>query len=277
MKIVLVYMSPNTTTRMISRELSARFQADGHEVAELDLGKGRNRDFESVDLSIFRGADIVGIGSPVYHMKALAPLTRFLERALPEIKSRNNGLKAFIYLTYGGITSGKAFLNTANLLRQHDIGIAGGLKVRAPHFWHLDGYPDTHASKTVEAFCKAMAESDFRAIGWDRLSKRFSNQKPVVRLLYPFTGLIANVRKMPVEFDPGKCIKCKKCANECPVGAIGLDGSPFRNMEKCICCYHCTVVCPKDAVIFDADRIKKMLALNKKIVGMEQPESEVIV
>lgn len=86
MKIVLTYISPNKTTQMISKELSKLFLSDNHEVFELNIGKGENRNFGNIDPNIFKDADLIGIGSPVYHMRTLEPISDFLEYILPKIK-----------------------------------------------------------------------------------------------------------------------------------------------------------------------------------------------
>lgn len=276
MKIVLVYISPNKTTQKISMEISKLFLKDHHEVVDLNIGEKGNRDYKNIDPNIFRDADLIGIGSPVFHMKTLEPLSDLLRYILPEIKLLNTSVKAFIYLTYGGVTTGKAFINTAKLLKQNNIKVIGGFKVRAPHFWHTERFPYEESVKTVNAFYSATSEKNFSVIEWSKAEKMFSYQKPIVKFIYPLTEVIGQFRKRHVRFDNNKCIKCKKCLNECPVNAIEMkNGYPERNNDKCIYCYHCTTICPKGAVIFDVNDIKKMLEKNKRIVGVEHPENEI--
>ena len=98
-------------------------------------------------MNIFRDADIIGIGSPVYHMKIVRPFSDFLDYALPRIKSLNKDAKAFLYLTYGGTTTGKSFMNMVNPLKRNNINIIGGFKVYAPHFWHTENYPTMNPLK----------------------------------------------------------------------------------------------------------------------------------
>jgi ferredoxin/flavodoxin len=274
-KIVLVYISPNKTTQMITKELSSLLLLADHEVVEVNIGKGANRDFKSIDPQIFNDADLIGIGSPVYHMRVLEPMTDFLEYILPKIIQLNEKVAAFIYLTYGGITTGKALINTANLLEQYDVGVVGGFKVYAPHFWDIEGYPDDESLNTIQSFYSAMCEKNFKQLESSEVKKIFSYQKPIVKIIYPLTEFIGKLREKQVEFDTSKCIQCRKCSRECPVDAIEMNVYPERNKEKCIYCYHCTTVCPKDAVIFNDNDIKAMLAKNKKIVGLEYPKNEI--
>ncbi len=49
--------------------------------------------------------------------------------------------------------------------------------------------------------------------------------------------------------DPASCIGCSKCAQWCPVNAIGLRGkTSVVNEEKCVGCGECTVTCPTRAI-----------------------------
>jgi formate hydrogenlyase subunit 6/NADH:ubiquinone oxidoreductase subunit I/flavodoxin len=276
MKIVLVYISPNKTTQKITEELSKLFLKDRHEVIELDIGKKENRDLTNIDLDIFKDVDLIGVGSPVYHLNTLGPLSDFLEYALPKIKLLSGNVKAFIYLTYGGTSTGKSFINTVNLLRRNDVKLIGGFKIKAPHFWHLENFPYDESLKTVNNFYSTISKNGFAGIEWIKVKKMFSYQKLLVRLIYPFMGISIRLRGMPdIGIDTSKCIKCKKCSNECPVNAIEMNDYPTRNKDKCIHCYHCTTLCPNGAVIFNVNDAIKRVEKNKSIIGLEYPENAI--
>lgn len=54
---------------------------------------------------------------------------------------------------------------------------------------------------------------------------------------------------MAYRIDTKKCVGCGKCADECPMGAIGPDGTGKYKIDpdKCIECGTCQYVCEHDA------------------------------
>ncbi|WP_279230399.1 4Fe-4S binding protein [Thermohalobacter berrensis] len=61
-----------------------------------------------------------------------------------------------------------------------------------------------------------------------------------------------------------ECKKCRKCINECPVGAISIDDSIGIDFNKCIHCYHCVSTCPFKAVESPIEKLDEMISINKK-------------
>ena len=65
--------------------------------------------------------------------------------------------------------------------------------------------------------------------------------------------LLNNLKKLVwagPALKPGKCIKCGRCKEICPVDAIGITQTEaVFDRKKCISCFCCMEVCPVDAII----------------------------
>lgn len=64
---------------------------------------------------------------------------------------------------------------------------------------------------------------------------------------------------MPV-IDLKNCIKCLKCVNDCPSGAIDIESGVID--ETCIHCGHCVAICPESTIFPDAGDVKKLETVN---------------
>lgn len=269
MNILLLYVTTNKSTEKISRVLGQRFAQDGHSVTQLDVTQ-----LDHIDPAVFQGVDLIGIGSPVFHLRILQPMKRFLAGALRYVAPQT---KAFIFLTYGGISSGKAFLNVVKPLNRFAIGVVGGMKVVAPHFYSKVCYPDEAALETVDEFYNRLVANAFRAIPRHEAIKLFTYQRPAVSIIYPIARLVGHMRQLPIHIDTQKCISCGRCARECPVNAFEMGRYPGYDSHQCIHCYHCTAVCPSSAVVCPVGKVQDMVHMNKKLLGCEQPANEVLM
>ena len=59
------------------------------------------------------------------------------------------------------------------------------------------------------------------------------------------------------------CTGCSICVDECPVGAMSIDGGKASiNEENCIRCARCHDVCPEEAVRHDSERVPEEIEAN---------------
>ena len=75
---------------------------------------------------------------------------------------------------------------------------------------------------------------------------------PSYRLARSFTGIATAVvyplmRRWPI-LDRQLCIKCGRCADNCPAVAIDMSPFPAVGRDKCIMCYCCAELCPVKAM-----------------------------
>ncbi|KNZ41599.1 EFR1 family ferrodoxin [Acetobacterium bakii] len=271
MNFKLIYISPNGSTRKTSEVLKTAIEKNGHTAELLDLGLGTNRNNYDIIFNKLKEADVVGFGSPAYHMDLLEPMQRLFEEMLlnPEVYH----FKAFLYLNYAGITSGKAFLNTAKLFAAMDIPIIGGMKVVSPHFHHQEPFPTAISESFIQSFYYQMQSNAFASIKSERLYDMFSHQKIRVKLLYPLVHDFSKKRALTITILSEQCVSCGKCKRECPVGAISLDDTAVIDLEKCIHCYHCLTACKLKAIEAPIEKLDQMIRINKLIIGMEKPQN----
>ena len=178
--------------------------------------------------------------------------------------------------------------------------------MKAPHFWHLEGYPNETARDIVAEFHAALREREYRPIPWRQVRRMFSRRKLLVRLLYPFSGPIGRKRNQPIRIEADRCVRCGRCVKECPAGAISMDtgvpagartgggglfeGGPdtggagvsldariSRDPSKCAHCYHCVTVCAAKAVACDIEKVKNLAEFNRRVVGTEEPASRIFI
>lgn len=60
--------------------------------------------------------------------------------------------------------------------------------------------------------------------------------------------LFTLTRSRPV-LRQGRCTRCRRCAENCPVDAIAMAPWPDIDMDRCISCYCCVEICPERALL----------------------------
>lgn len=75
---------------------------------------------------------------------------------------------------------------------------------------------------------------------------------PSARLAFGLAGLAASIaypllQRRPV-LDRKLCIRCRRCAENCPAKAIAMTPFPAIDRTKCITCYCCAELCPEKAL-----------------------------
>lgn len=275
MNFKLIYVSPNGTTRITTRVLKEEIERDGHMVELVDIGRKPHRENHHTVLEKLEEADIVGFGAPAYHMDMLEPMKRLFREILSS--GGRYKFKSFLYLNYAGITSGKAFLNTARLLHKVPVPIIGAIKVAAPHFHHMEKLSAESIQDFIQRFYYEMKEKGFAPVPWDHLFDILSPQKFRVNLIYPLTHLIGKMRELRITVSKETCKKCGKCAAECPAGAISLDDYASIDLKKCIHCYHCIMACKLNSIEAPVDRLEKMIKINIRLIGTENPQNRIYI
>ncbi|MCF7953574.1 MAG: 4Fe-4S binding protein [Spirochaetales bacterium] len=276
MKCVIFFVSPNGTTRKSAELLAEELRAYQHSVQTVNIGRSPYREDLNMAVELCCKADVLGFGSPVYHMDVLEPMETFFDVLLERRNSLSaeRKLRAFVFLTYCGITSGKALLHTHRKLQALGIPVIGAVKIAAPHFHHHETFPKPETKRIIQEFVRSLDQRGFAEIEPVRCKKLFRPAKFLTRLLFPIAQIIGKRRELPITLDAKECRFCGKCVRECPVGAISLEKEKKKALidsDVCIHCYHCTVVCPFSAITSPVEKLDGMIAENRKIIGEEKP------
>ena len=270
MKIKIIYISPNGTTKITAEEIRKGLTAYGLNASLYDLGSEPYRsDFSKLSAEL-DGADLIGFGSPVYHMQFFEPMSRFLDHIAFEGAARHR-FKTFLFANYAGITSGKSFLKAENQLQKAGLDIVGAMKLYAPHFHHEEAFPSDDALRTISELCEHISRTDL-----DRVKSGCFEPKAAVNIVYPLVHLIGKMRELPIFVHTSDCRGCGICAAECPSAAISVGDVAEINFNKCLHCYHCSLCCPFNAIECPVQRLDAMIAQNKKIIGTEYPQNQLI-
>lgn len=277
MKIALVYVSPNGTTESTSIVIKEKLIEKGHNVQLFNIGKLPYREEYEFVVKEISKFDIVGFGSPVYHMDMLSPMLDLMNILSMSCDQYSAVYTSFLNVTYAGITSGKALINAYRKMNLMGVPVTGALKVCAPHFHHKKKYPDSEIERTISKFIDTISERGFTAMGHKHAIKILKPEKRCVQMIYLLVHFVGKKRELPINIAGSQCILCKKCIRECPVGAISMQGIPVIDVDKCIHCYHCVIACKLGLIMSPIEKIDQVIKVNKKIIGLESPINNIYV
>ena len=200
MKIALLYISPNKTTEIITAKLCDELERFC-EVKKINLGNEEFHNIDDIDTSIFNDIDIIGFGSPVFHLRMLKPMDVFIKSKAKEIIEANSSISVFVYITYAGITSGKALLNSAKDLNNMGYKVLGAFKVVAPHLWSsFDNFPEKNKVQLLEKFSIELEKRIKNPPTWENLKRSLKYQSTLVKIIYPLTKITGKIKspKTPI-------------------------------------------------------------------------------
>lgn len=171
-------------------------------------------------------------------------------------KIKGNGAKCTIVCVYGNRAYEDTLVEMEDTANKCGFSVIAAVAAVAEHSIipaYAAGRPDAFDKKQLEAFAEKIAHKDegIISIPGNRPYKKSGG-----------AGLVPKATK--------NCVKCGKCAESCPVQAIGGDGF-ITESKKCISCMRCVRNCPEQArkvngamVSIAAMAIKKSCAERKE-------------
>lgn len=244
-QLINAFFSPTGTTYQVAQAIAAGFSCP---TTEMDLSK-INCNAELTDNSVLL------VALPVYGGRVPAVA---LER-LTQIQGA--GQKAVAVVVYGNREFDDALLELSNALEDNGFQVVAAAAFVAEHSVVRSiaaGRPDE----------KDLAIA--RKFGVDVAGKLDTLTHVDVPGNNPYVEL------KPSAFHPkasDACIQCKRCSQQCPVGAIPMDAPNETLDDICINCMRCVKICPIQARALPAPFLlgaAKMLS--EKAAGYKLPQ-----
>ena len=217
-----LYFSPGGTTRAVARAVASGITSEG-----------RDLDFTTRAESIAFGEhDVVVIAAPVFGGRIPDVFARFLSEV------SGGGALAVCLAVYGNRAYDDALLELSDVATARGFRVIAGGAFIARHSIVTEiaaGRPDAGDLEAMAGLSKSvrakLAADDFSA-------PQLPGRRPYVE--YKGVPLHPSANRQ-------RCVKCGKCARECPVGAIPTDAPYKTENAKCITCMHCVYTCPNYA------------------------------
>ncbi len=217
---------------------------------------------ESAILQIEQEQEIV-FGYPVQW----SSLPKMLHDFVDKNRELWKGKKIFVIATMG-LFSGDGAGVLARLLKKYGAEIIGGLHVKMP-----DSICDEKVlKKSFEANRKLLENANQKlkkaAMDWKNGKQAREGLEIFPRLAGFFGQRLYFSWKTKrysdkLKIDIEKCVGCKKCVRQCPMGNITFENNVAVAGTQCTLCYRCVNQCPKQAITLLGKRVVEQHDIQK--------------
>ena len=249
---IIVFFSPAGTTRRVALHIEHCLAECGITARLVDLGLPAGGPVQAGGLGL-DGPCCLWIGSPVYCDHALPLVAEWIEGLKPSARGW-----AVPFVTWGGVTSGLALPELADLLQARGFQTVGAAKVLAEHssLWAAAeplgaGRPDAADLAQVGDLVTGVVANLAQAAPVPLDLRLLDYLSPSLRTEAASKSLAKAKSMMPApRAIETRCTQCGECVAACPVGAITLDPYPVM-AEHCVRCQQCVRICPEGAFPHD--------------------------
>ena len=249
---IIVFFSPAGTTRRVALHIEHCLAECGITARLVDLGLPAGGPVQASGLGL-DGPCCLWIGSPVYCDHALPLVAEWIEGLEPSARGW-----AVPFVTWGGVTSGLALPELADLLQTRGFQSVGAAKVLAEHssLWAAAeplgaGRPDAADLAQVRDLVAGVVANLAQAAPVPLDLRLLDYLSPSLRTEAASKSLAKAKSMMPApRAIETRCTQCGECVAACPVGAITLDPYPVM-AEHCVRCQQCVRICPEGAFPHD--------------------------
>jgi NAD-dependent dihydropyrimidine dehydrogenase PreA subunit len=187
-----------------------------------------------------RGADIIGLGYPIY---AFNTPSAFLRR-VKTLALRDKPV--FVFKTSGE----PAFPNNGS---SHRLVRALGSCALLGEYHFLMPYnivfrfPDNLVKQMYAAAKKLSATLADNIIAGKRSLIAYGLPHRLISWVFRIQGPGARLNGRLYRVRQDRCVRCLRCVRDCPTGNITMEGGRFRFGWNCVMCMRCSFFCPADA------------------------------
>ena len=239
MKICIVYFSGTGNTKRIIELWTKALENNS---VEYDTFNVESTDPEKLNLSIY---DKVAFAYPVHAFNAPLIMLEFAK----SLKPVTNEIKAFFIMVSGEYLrlNNSSGNKLKRILRRRNIILESDYHYLMPYniiFRHTE----ENAFKMYDT-AKKIIPHHVKDYIVDGKTHRTEKIYPLVPVLF-FLRIEQHFSKVNGRFykvDMNKCIRCMKCADNCPVDNIHFTNGKFEFDRSCLLCTRCSFNCPKDA------------------------------
>lgn len=224
-KMRLVCFSPTRSTKSVVKYMA---EVMGFPCLETDVT------LEAQARINFTEKELVCFGVPSYGGRVPAAAMNRL------LRLRGNNTPAILIATFGNRAYEDTLLELAEGLEQNGFVPIAAAAVATEHsILHQfgAGRPDKADREQLKSFALAVKKKVQEIKRPDKLQTEFGGQRPYRK----YSGV-------PIMPAAGKnCVRCGKCAAECPVGAVDKRNPSKTDKRRCISCLRCVKICPRQA------------------------------
>lgn len=248
MKGIIIYFSGTGNTEFVIKHIVSEFENKNIQCALLDIAKN-NEVKDEYDFYIFASPIHVEIFPKIF--------VDWLRKKLPKVDHK----KCIIVSTQASAV-GYGGRQISGILEKKGYDIVYLRSIPMPNNYYMGKFKATPESKKnemknevsnevnvlVEKFLKGDIYIEKESVYMTALAK------VIYKMCIPYFHSYAR-KNFTVDYN--KCIKCKKCQNDCPVNNIRFDEQiSFDN--KCICCQKCLQKCPVNAFKFKGEHFDQV-------------------